>query len=163
MLTRLTLDLAAGRRPPRGLLASVGVFRPKGAAASDVPGSGARTRAAADTRPLALKNTSSKATAAVLNDPLRRDLAEWMPPQQQGFLRGRGPVRHVLWLDTVARGATAMAADTEWDIPLPDEDADGDAEHHSDEDDGGHDAPRRRDRPDDASDDDERVWERERV
>lgn len=65
------LDLAAGKPPMRSLLAAVGAFLPKGSSAEDVPGSGARTRRAADTRPLALKNTSSKTTAAILNRPLR--------------------------------------------------------------------------------------------
>lgn len=141
VLARLTLDLAAQRRPPRCLLASVGVFLPKGSPIEDVPGSGARTRKAADTRPLAPKNTSSKTAAAVLNHPLR---AAWMPPQQQGFLRGRGPIRHVLWLDTAARGATALASGTEWDAP--------DADDHDD----ASNRNRRHDAPQDDGDDDDR-------
>lgn len=71
-----------------------------------------------------------------------------MPPQQQGFLRERGPVRHVLWPPEAPRPST----DTDWDLPAP----------RADDADPGEPRPERRGdaptptprRPDDADDDD---------
>lgn len=102
VLHRLLLRMATtGRAPPKHNDA-VGVFPPKGTEPGDAAAGQGLTRRPGDTRPLSLRNTDSKTVARLINTPLTQALAKWIPPQQWGFVAGRGAAEHVIMLDARA-------------------------------------------------------------
>lgn len=113
-------------------------FPPKGVEATDLPNSGQRARRPENTRPLALKNTDCKTAAATINFPIRNAMKDWTVEQHRGFVATRGPLQHIVCLETYARSLTMAAMDCEWD------DDDDDDEHDGDNSDGDNDAPTHR-------------------
>lgn len=109
VLLRLLTHLATTGTPPRSLNDATGAFLPKGTDERDSATTGARTRDAAATRPLSLRNTDAKILAAQVNKPLAVALPAWASARQRGFVRGRGPLEHVTELDGAARRHTLQA------------------------------------------------------
>jgi hypothetical protein len=79
---------------------SLAVFIPKGEEEGD---SALVVRAAAQVRPLALKNTDNKIICGIWNYALARSLSRQCCQLQRGFVKGRLIMQNVLDLDTRAR------------------------------------------------------------
>ena len=95
---------------PENFCDAWGCYLPKGEADE---GDKLVARSAAETRPLALKNTDNKLIAAVLNKKLKYKLPGWADAAQHGFVKGRQAVDAIVDMDTGMRVTdweeTAMA------------------------------------------------------
>ena len=80
---------------------SLVVFPPKVPTAAELQ-TGA-SRLPQDTRPLNLKDCSSKAVARAVNYKLKGIVAAWATSMQRGFVRGRSLVMNVPIIDAAAR------------------------------------------------------------
>ena len=97
------VGLFAGRAPPWGLNFSRLAFVPKGdepADAVDV------VRGAGQARPLTMKNTDVKAMARAVNHELSVVIGTRAHPVQQGFIRGRNFLKHIVAHDAYCRAAS---------------------------------------------------------
>lgn len=94
-----------------GLNDATGAFLPKGTDERDSTTTGARTRDAAATPPLSLRNTDAKILAMQVNKALAATLPAWASARQRGFVQGRGPLEHVIELDGAARRHTPRRGD----------------------------------------------------
>ncbi len=88
------------------------VFAPKGDSPDDLVGS--CVRAPLDTRPLSLKNSDNKCTAAVHNMSLAKVLECGIASSQRGFIQNRNFLDNVVELDTASR---IYAMDPSHDTP----------------------------------------------
>eukprot|EP00959_Pyramimonas_sp_CCMP1952_P367510 7697706-Pyramimonas_sp.AAC.1 len=103
VLYSVMVGLFAGRVPPWGLNFSNLAFVPKGdepADAVDV------VRGAGQVRPLTMKNTDVKAMTTAANHELAKVIGERAHPVQQGFIRGRSFLHHIVSHDAYGRAAS---------------------------------------------------------
>lgn len=146
--------MTAERVAPPRFSDAIAAFLPKGSAPHDPPNSGQRARRPENTRPLALKNMDCKTIASTINFPIRNTMRDWTVPQQRGFVAARGPLQHVMRLETLARIYSMKALDYEWDGAVTgdvrDDGGDGGDQGAGGDDDGDDGRARRDARQDDA-------------
>lgn len=146
VLARLLTHMTATSMALAHFSDAIALFLPKATEATDPPCGGQGARRPENTRPLALKNTDCKTASATINYPIRNIMRTWMVEQQRGFVATRGPLQHVVCLETTARILTMESMECEWDggdIECSD-DADDDDDDANDDDahpqhDGDHD------------------------
>ena len=92
--------LMSGLNMPIDFNSSLSAFVPKG---NEVLDEVLISRDAADTRPLAMKNSDNKIVGSVLNDKLKPILSKQTCKLQRGFVPGRQLIENVLDLDTASR------------------------------------------------------------
>lgn len=112
-ISSLGLHLAGGHPAPPSWSASRTVFLPKGESPTDRPELSERWRPPGDTRPITLKNSDTKLTAAVVGRPLGRILARRAPAAQRGFIPGRDACASVVLLDAAARALSHIPGPAE--------------------------------------------------
>jgi len=102
------LEIASGVAPPIPYNDAIQIFAPKG---EDELDSELVSRAPADTRPLALKNSDNKVIAGAYNWAVRRQVSKKANHLQRGFIVDRQLLDNVIDLDSHARIAGMLHPD----------------------------------------------------